>query len=191
MRSNLIVIDDFYNNVDDVREFALKQNFDVTGNYPGARTKSAVNDATKQAIAAIIEPHGGKLLNFGDYDGTPLYSGSFQMCTQNARRTWIHADNYNNWAGIIYLTPDAPLTGGTEFYRYDRLNEMYSDRQKNEMHGEDSQDWTKWSPHLTVGNVYNRAIFFRSDMYHASVDYFGRTAQDGRLIQVFFMSTEH
>ena len=34
MRTNLIVVDDFYNNVDEVREFALSQNFDVEGNYP-------------------------------------------------------------------------------------------------------------------------------------------------------------
>ena len=36
MRQNIIIVDDFYNNPDQVREFALSQEFDVTGNYPGA-----------------------------------------------------------------------------------------------------------------------------------------------------------
>ena len=40
MNVSLIIIDNFYSNADAVREFALKQDFNVKGNYPGARTKS-------------------------------------------------------------------------------------------------------------------------------------------------------
>ena len=38
MDKNFIVIDNFYNNVDDVREYALEQQFQTEGNYPGLRT---------------------------------------------------------------------------------------------------------------------------------------------------------
>jgi hypothetical protein len=40
MRFNSLTIDDFYANPDEVREFALNQEFKVRGNYPGQRTKS-------------------------------------------------------------------------------------------------------------------------------------------------------
>ena len=49
MRTNLIVIDDFYNNVDSVREFALAQDFYIKGNYPGARTENFINESTKKS----------------------------------------------------------------------------------------------------------------------------------------------
>ena len=38
MRVNAIVIDDFYAEPQKVRDFALKQEFKVRGNYPGQRT---------------------------------------------------------------------------------------------------------------------------------------------------------
>ena len=39
MDKNFIVIDNFYDNVDDVRQYALQQNFQTEGNYPGLRTQ--------------------------------------------------------------------------------------------------------------------------------------------------------
>ena len=50
MRTNLIVVDNFYQNVDDVRKFALSQEFSVEGNYPGYRTASFLNESTKNNI---------------------------------------------------------------------------------------------------------------------------------------------
>ena len=54
MGVSLIIIDNFYNNVDDVREFALQQDFNVDGNYPGHRTIPFINDSTKEAINNIV-----------------------------------------------------------------------------------------------------------------------------------------
>ena len=39
MKTNLIITDDFYNNPDETREWALRQPFNVAGNFPGRRTK--------------------------------------------------------------------------------------------------------------------------------------------------------
>ena len=43
-----MIFDDFYNNVDQVREYALGLDFNVQGNYPGLRTKP---EETKKAPA--------------------------------------------------------------------------------------------------------------------------------------------
>lgn len=40
MYTNLIVVDNFYSDVDSVRQLALSQEYSVRGNYPGLRTKS-------------------------------------------------------------------------------------------------------------------------------------------------------
>ena len=55
----------------------------------------------------------------------------------------------------------------------------------------DSQDMTKWEMTNFIGNVYNRLIIYRGDIFHTSLDYFGRDLEDGRLFQTFFFNTEH
>mgnify|MGYP006891309455 FL=1 len=55
----------------------------------------------------------------------------------------------------------------------------------------DYQDYTKWELVDTVGNVYNRLVLYRGDIFHASLDYFGHDNESGRLFQTFFFSTEN
>jgi len=105
MNVNLIIIDDFYGDPDSVRNFALQQEFGVRGNYPGVRTKSFFTDDVKAAIERYMQ-FAGKITNSYDHDG---YTGAFQIATA-MDRTWIHADHHNMWAGVCYLTPDAPHT---------------------------------------------------------------------------------
>ena len=51
---DLIICDNFYSNVDEVRDYALKQDFNVDGNYPGHRTKSFLNDNIAEWISKIV-----------------------------------------------------------------------------------------------------------------------------------------
>jgi len=48
MLTSIIITDDFYSNPNEVREFALQQEFKVRGNFPGQRTESFLNDDTKK-----------------------------------------------------------------------------------------------------------------------------------------------
>jgi hypothetical protein len=45
--------------VDEVRKFALQQQFNVTGNFPGYRTKPLINETIKEAIEYVVYPWGG------------------------------------------------------------------------------------------------------------------------------------
>lgn len=175
---SLIIIDNFYKNVDEVREFALKQNFSVTGNYPGKRTQSYANEAMKLEIQKFIEPFAGKITCFPTESDN--YNGAFQYTTSR-ERSWIHIDSYNNWGGVIYLTPNAPLNSGTSFYK---LKDTHTDPNNF------SQDLTKWEKVDKVGNVFNRLVLFNSKRYHMSDEYFGTDLNDSRLFQTFFFSTE-
>jgi len=183
MRTNCIITDDFYNNPYDVREYALSIPFKETGNYPGFRTKSTLNDSTKQGIQNILYPFAGKVVNWNDRDGL---TGSFQVTTQ-FDKSWVHTDQYNTWAGVCYLTPDAPLSGGTGLFRYKYTKQFYRD---DIDHTGETQDMDKWDLVDRIGNVFNRLVFYRSDIFHMSLDYFGTTPSTGRLFQVFFLNTE-
>jgi len=187
MKTNIIVVDDFYNNPDEVRSFALSQNFDVKGNYPGFRTKEFLSKGIADTISELVKPFSGKFLGF-----SKMYSGSFQIATAKDR-TWIHADSNNKWAGVCYLTPNAPHTGGTGLFRHKRtgtyeqaqLLKLPKDQQKIE-----ALDYTKWDLVDVIGNKYNRLVMYRGDLFHASLDYFGDTKENGRLFQLFFFDTE-
>ncbi len=193
----LIVIDNFYDNPYDTRNYILSQDFVVRGNYPGQRTISYANQQLKTIIQKYVEPFGGKITDFPmpKEDGTGasgIYNGSFQFTTSRDR-SWVHIDGYNNWAGVIYLTPNAPLSSGTSFYNfYDgttcKRDMEILDNQKDI--NTYSQDLTKWNKVDQIGNIFNRLILFNSNRFHMSMDYFGDTKENGRLFQVFFFTTE-
>jgi len=200
METSLIIVDNFYQDPDDVREFALSQDFGVTGNYPGNRTKSFLNDELKYWINSIVEPHAGPVTYWGN-EGEESYTGAFQVTTSDDR-TWIHADQTTKWAGVCYLTPNAPHTGGTGIFRHKETGLMSIPRDENgervdydhpllEPLNGDYNDYTKWDLVDVVGNIYNRLVLYRGDLFHASLDYFGNTMENGRLFQTFFFSTEN
>ena len=192
MRFNSLTIDDFYADPMQVREFALKQEFKVRGNYPGQRTESFLTDSIKQKLRDILYPFAGEITNWGGE-----YTGSFQYTTA-ADRSWIHADSTTDWAAVCYLTPDAPVTAGTGIFIHKETGGMNFDykRQNDPEYmkqappGDECQDYTKWEMVDRVGNVFNRLIMYRADNYHVSLDYFGKDLNDGRLFQVFFFNTE-
>lgn len=193
MDVNAICIDNFYNDVDAVREMALNMEFGVRGNYPGQRTVPVYNEDVKNAINGIIRPYAGEITRWDSE-----YTGAFQYTTQRDR-SWIHADQTTTWAAVIYLTPNAPLSGGTGLFRHKETglnmapklpNGEYDMSIMDEIY-KDSQDMTKWEMTNFVGNVYNRLIMYRGDIFHTSLDYFGRDLHDGRLFQTFFFDTQY
>ena len=188
MKVNLIIADDFYDDPDSVRNFALSQEFAVRGNYPGLRTKSFLNDSHKAVINGLVSHAAGGVTDWlVDSEGNS-YTGAFQICTASDR-TWIHSDYNNMWAGVCYLTPDAPLSGGTSLYKHKESGDRFSIN--NADYGQDAYDYTKWDVVDRIGNIYNRLILYPGNLFHASVDYFGNTNQNGRLFQTFFFNTKY
>jgi len=84
----IIVIDNFYNNVDDVRKFALTENYGVIGNYPGKRTKSYASEELKKVIQNYVRPFSGEITLFSigdDKSNGENYNGAFQYVTSRDR----------------------------------------------------------------------------------------------------------
>ena len=205
---NLMIIDNFYTNAKETRDYILTQEFKVRGNYPGQRTTSRANNHLKEMIQGYIQHFAGKIVdwpmpsstgNDGSTNGPTnsknnedTYNGAFQYTTSRDR-TWIHNDGWNNWAGVLYLTPNAPVNSGTGIFRFKdgtRTVDEAEARGNKKIIDENSQDYNRWELVDKVGNVFNRLVLFNSKQYHASMDYFGTNKENGRLFQVFFFSTE-
>ena len=194
----LIVIDNFYKNPHETRKYILTQEFSVRGNYPGQRTVSYATQHLKDIIQGYVMPFGGKITDFpipdenNNKSNANIYNGSFQYTTSRDR-SWVHIDGFNNWGGVLYMTPNAPLSSGTAFYKFNDGAECQRDQDILENKTDTdtySQDMTKWQLVDQVGNVFNRLILFNSKRFHMSMDYFGDSKENGRLFQVFFFSTE-
>jgi hypothetical protein len=184
---SLIVIDNFYENPMEVRNFALKQEYREDSHYPGKRSKSYACQEHKERFQKILEPLVGKIKDF-PFDSD---NGKFQYSTSNDH-SWVHYDNDDiEYAAIIFLTPDAPVESGTGFYQFmdGTMNASEYKFMKSDF-GKYSKDMTKWKLVDKVGNVFNRIVIFDSSRYHTAVDYFGSDIYDGRLYQIFFFSTE-
>jgi hypothetical protein len=132
----------------------------------------------------------------GNYPGArtlPMINDSIQI-TYAWEKSWIHADSFNTWAAVCYLTPNAPLTGGTATFRHKSTGAYFSTELSDEQAKEaesDGSDVTKWETVDSFGNVFNRLVLYRGKAYHMSRDYFGKTLDTCRLFQVFFFDTEY
>jgi hypothetical protein len=182
---SFIVVDNFYSNPDLVREFALKQNFILHPNYhKGRRTEvSFAPPGIKEKFEQIL---GRKITGWDSYKPT---NGCFQLCKDGDELVY-HSDT-QNYAGIIYLTPNAPPESGTSFYRSKHTLKMKFQPDEyglvfpnGHLTGEDFQMVD------TVGNVYNRLALFDAKLLHAATSYFGDRDDNCRLFQMFFFDIE-
>jgi len=191
-----IVYDGFYENPYDIREMALKEEFSVVRNLPGKRTKSFLDDKIKNKISEIIRPFAGEVTDW--LDGTD--TGQF-ISTTSSDQCWFHTDQYTNWAGVLFLTPNPPINTGTGLFRH-KSSGLYRapkdefgrsvgfDHQLVKHLENDYMDKTKWEMIDMIGNVFNRLVLYRGDIFHNSLEYFGDSPENGRLFQTFFFCTQ-
>ena len=190
----LTIIDNFYKNAMAVRKYALSLDYSVQGNYPGYRTKHFLDQKESEETKKIFENILNiDILNWRN-NGDDSYNTSFQL-SYDMDHTWIHRDR-NEYAAVLYLTPDAPCSGGTSFYRHietntkmmNPLSEDIDDKKILEILDRDSNDLTKWERTDYAANYFNRLILFKGWNNHRSHFHFGRKEEPetGRLFQVFF-----
>lgn len=160
MELNTLIIDNFLENPDVVRKSALSLDFKSSGIFPGLRSDRADYDYenyVKQKLEIVLNY---KIKEFVQD------SFRFQICFNDAD-TWVHKDE-TDWAGILYLTPNAPHEAGTGIYE---------------------EDNNEWKLVTAIGNVYNRLALYNGRLFHRSImPGFGHNKETGRLTQVFFFN---
>ena len=66
----------------------------------------------KSQDVKLVIKDGKAKVDWGDE-----YTGAYQYTTSR-ERSWIHCDNTTRWAGVCYLTPNAPLSAGTGLFKH-------------------------------------------------------------------------
>jgi len=174
---NLMVVDNFLPYPNIVRTWALQQQYydceemskkiGQKTEWPGVRT-IGVNELDIHFANNVL----GRFSHLAQHHfGLPPnihIRSSFQITREKDGNSWIHMDHDVDVACLLYLSPDAPIDSGTILYTPPPHKECDK-----------------------IGNLYNRLIMYRSDIYHKSNVYFGDTLDNGRLTLVAFIKVEN
>jgi hypothetical protein len=214
----ITVVDNFFETPSLIRKLALNLEYSkANGVYPGVRTQ----------FIHQIDPAFARFFNqkvfslFYDFDVHRVnlkVEGMFQLISEEYEEGWVHNDlnpastiPETDWdiAGVVYLTPNAPLNSGTSIYKINH-DKMVS-REQVEINGH----WKRRFYHkdlleseldeyrkrrdeynnsfyetITVNNIYNRLVLYNAAEYHRGNKFFGSTLDDSRLTLVFFAKVQ-
>jgi len=183
------IVDNFYENPNEIRKFALDQEFVEGGfgrGFIGRRTeKQFLFAGIKQSFEKIM---GKRITKWNEHS----MNGRFQI-TWSGEPLVYHCDS-QQWGGMLYLTPDAPYQCGTTLYAHKQTrartyHEEGWDAAWKDIPGDPHLDGTAWEPVDVLGNVYNRLVIFDASCIHSASEYFGTVKENARLWQMFFFDT--
>jgi hypothetical protein len=183
-KPGLVVVDNFLSNPDEVRGFAMAHEYeDGSDYYKGRRTHNRfISDGLKHEFQDLL---GRKITSWEDQG----MNGKFQFCTPED--PLVYHQDLQEYAGLLFLTPDAPPQTGTSFYTSKRtgLRVPETQREVEETFSGGFFDSCNFDLVDSIGNVYNRLVLFHSRQIHAASCYFGKGIKDARLFQIFFFGT--
>jgi len=192
------IVDDFFENPNQIREEALKAEYRSDPNSPGKRAPCSeyVTTLTAKKIFSL-------LIDTNKHIVEGSLAITFQVVTEAMGEGWVHSDAGNVYfAGVIYLTPNAPIDGGTSLYKpYKNIDSVllnnYGYIKKDFYTHKTKEDDVKsirknnnelFYKTLEVKNVYNRLVMYSGNEFHAADKFFGSTMEDARLTLVFFVT---
>jgi hypothetical protein len=203
------IIDDFYPNPHEVRNYALSQKFEPnkTGRWPGARTNTIhqIDEQGSIMMKFMIK----KILSLF-YTANDIKTITIDSHFQHIKpfhkdknhvynRGYIHNDS-TIFGGVIYLDPNSEEGTGTSIYslknklKTDDYLDEYANNLKFKYHNHNieftdndidlwNQQRDKFQESVRIENIFNRCILFDGYEHHG-VPSFGTKE---RLTQVFFV----
>jgi hypothetical protein len=168
--SHLFVVDQFYQYPEEVRNFGLSiiNTGKVAPSFPPT-------SPLKGQFETIL---GRKIRSFQEWKE----NGQFALTSRSS--PIAYEVNRYQYGGIVFLTPNAPVTSGITLYRTKSTKQQKMDEQQFTSLTTDQLS-TELEPVDIVGNVYNRLVLFNTNMIHAISHHFGKDTSDSRLVQTF------
>lgn len=198
MHTSLIVVDDFFEHVDELRRTALRMTYpDLQGAFPGRNSLERVNIPGLAEQASRLT---GERLQAMDPPGS--HAKCRITLAADIGKAKVHIDP-SYWSGILYLSRPEHCQGGTDLFRHLPTNTErapISDTElasmgyttMNEMHRDiierDSVDDSKWERTMRVPMRYNRLMLLRPWLWHTAGEGFGDSLDNGRLVYLMFFT---
>ena len=191
----VFIIDDFYKNPDEVREYALscERTTDraICGGLIGSRVvedRQDMIDNLRPVFSDLCQHEEWKNLEYDDAEFQEKWNNMKFMVNHTTHddimKTFTktvytythHKDNIGSkWAALVYLNKDEECIGGTNFYRqYEDHAYGYDYNIKNDIM-------------FTSEMKYNRMVLYESRQTHGAIIDRKMFKEYPRLAQVFFM----
>jgi hypothetical protein len=164
--------------------------------WPGKRARNALRPEELSVVEDWVRTQTGASLLWQDTSAPSrlVDHNSAQLVGETESRSMPHTDSKDcRYAGILYLSPQAPATAGTTFYRLRQPDGALGGNLCPPQHaslrealGVPSLPPTAWKEDVAVPNVFNRLLVYRGDLVHAASGYFGADHRSKRLTIVFF-----
>jgi len=202
-----ICVDNFFNDPETVRNFALSLDYQKssTGKWPGSRTKS-LDQISHDYFQSFCEKIF--LLNYDlkRYDNLQWSVETYFQLIQpleygKINTGWIHKD-HNLFAGIVYLSPNIDVNCGTSIFRSkNKFSRPINIKEKNEMYlnfNQDNLDFYQnklqennslFEETIRFNNIYNRLLAYDGSQYHGVNNFYNTENLEPRLTQVFFVKS--
>ena len=161
-KHEIIIIDDFLDNPNLIREESLSLTFSEPKSGLGWKGYRCLgeNQVTFELNKLIKKTLSKKNPLFNDCDLKSYFHYTLKNHSDN--KVNIHKDSGFDYAGVIYLTPNPQPNSGTSFY---------DDHGKEILHFE---------------NIYNRFVFYPAHEWHSLKESFGDSIKNGRLTFTIF-----
>ncbi len=165
--------------------------------WPGRRIVPALTAAELAPIEQRVRDVTGAERLWIEHapDGGRLDHNCVQVVAANESQARPHTDSRAlcRYAGVLYLSPDAPADCGTSFYRQRLADGRLGGNSVDAPHANlvDALG-TRFVPpnsfveDLRVPNRCNRLLLYRAALIHSATSYFGAGLADARMAAVFF-----
>lgn len=198
MPTSLIIVDDFLDNPQQLREAALRLTYpQVQGAFPGRNSVERIDiGGLANQVSRLVGEHVEPM-------PPPQSHGKCRITlASDVGKAKVHVDGAH-WSGILYLSRPEDCRGGTEFFRHKATNTdraPYDDLEAaghgfasarqmvTEILDRDSRDDSKWEMTMRVPMRFNRLILLRPWLWHTAGENFGDSLQNGRLVYLMFFA---
>ncbi len=200
MPTSFLIIDDFLENPEAIRKTALGLDYpDLKGNYPGRNSAQRLEiPGLSQFVSQLV----GEPLKPID----PLESHGMCRLTlaSDPKSAKVHVDDAQ-WSGILYLSRPEDCRGGTRFFRHKKtgtdrapINDAEAQAMGfasvaeacNTILEKDSLRASAWERTFEIPMRFNRLVLLRPWFWHTATPGFGKSVEDGRLINVMFFTLD-
>jgi len=199
MPTSLIIVDDFLDNAQALRQAALRLTYPPQeGMFPGRNSLERINiDGLDQQVSRLVGESVRAM------PPPQAHSKSRITLAADKGKAKVHVDGAH-WSGILFLSRPEDCRGGTEFFTHkatgtDRAPYTDAEAAKfgyssakgmvDQILGRDSTDDTRWDMSMRVPMRFNRLLLLRPWLWHTAGENFGDSMENGRLVYLMFFES--
>lgn len=185
-----LVIDDFLDEPDLVRNYCLKQEF--------REERSPVDNLLYKGVAKQVPLwlELEMMTKLSTYLSSPVvpFLSFFRLSLKNLATRWVHTDVlYSRYVAVVYLNKKFPKQAGTRFFSHPKLDVLHGkklDLKACKLWDKIANKPREWDVAGEVPMRFNRMTVYDTSLFHAPLpkDGFGKGVKDGRLVYVMFFN---